>query len=111
MGGEESLEKVWDGLGSGAEKWVSGKGRMGGDEFGVIVEDADMEIAGQVAERIQQAVSEMSHHDILNSDPVTLSLGVASWKKGRSKRHLLILTDEALRRAKQAGRNKAVAFV
>jgi len=84
--------------------------RYGGEEFALVLEDADGETALAVAERIRQAV-EMS--EFVPGDkrlPLRLSAGVASFpnlpiKKGRE---LIELADEALYEAKRRGRNRCL---
>lgn len=80
-------------------------GRLGGEEFGVILPYADKEEAIKVAERIREAVS------LLPIEPagmVTCSIGVASLKKNDKPESILKRADIGLYRAKNGGRNRVV---
>lgn len=81
--------------------------RYGGDEFVILLPDAGTDVAFIVAERVRRAVEEASpisykNHDIKHP---TISLGVAETKPGQSPEMLVHAADEALYRAKKAGRN------
>jgi diguanylate cyclase (GGDEF)-like protein len=82
--------------------------RYGGEEFVVIMPDTDRHGARIVAERIRAAVADtailMSDESLLPS--VTVSLGVAEREDGAGAATLLAAAEQALRRAKAAGRNR-----
>jgi diguanylate cyclase len=76
--------------------------RIGGEEFVVVLEGADVNHAARLAEQLRTLV----HANELVSDPsVTISLGVAELKRGESPNDWLHRADKALYRAKEAGRN------
>ena len=76
--------------------------RIGGEEFIVVLEGADLQHAVRLAEQLRTLVEA----NALVSDPtVTISLGVAELKPGESPNDWLHRADEALYRAKDAGRN------
>jgi diguanylate cyclase (GGDEF)-like protein len=82
--------------------------RYGGEEFAVLLLDAQAPGAASVAERIRSAVAEMP---IPLPDGatvrVTMSLGVASLPDSAADADRLILAaDQALYRAKATGRNR-----
>ncbi|WP_417480398.1 diguanylate cyclase [Maricaulis maris] len=85
-------------------------GRLGGEEFCVILPGAGLFSAGIAGERIRAAVEAMT----ISTDegvpvPVTASLGVASLTDGdliSAPDTLLQTADVALYRAKETGRNK-----
>ena len=73
--------------------------RYGGEEFVILVPDADLEQASKKAESIRLIVQ--------NKTPVTISSGVASYKRGGdTKEKLLLRADQALYQAKHSGRNR-----
>ncbi|PTA68809.1 GGDEF domain-containing protein [Deinococcus arcticus] len=76
-------------------------GRWGGEEFLILV-DGDADAALTVAERLRDALSRERHPQV---GPVTISCGVAPASLHDSPDLLLRRADEALYRAKHAGRN------
>lgn len=86
-------------------------GRYGGEEFGVIVADCDIEAAESLAERLRIAVEEMPINFADQSIRVTISLGVASYEIGVGGHEKLIgLADKALYHSKQKGRNRSTSY-
>jgi len=82
-------------------------GRFGGEEFAVVVVQADTESAAQLAERIRAAV--MAAPIALGEGDlsVTISIGVASLPpNGGTGPALLAAADQALYAAKRGGRNR-----
>ena len=87
--------------------------RYGGEEFALILADTDINGAIGVAESIRKGVEELN---LINEDSpigglVTMSFGVAvSDPDGEISRDYLIrMADQALYRAKKAGRNRVVS--
>jgi diguanylate cyclase (GGDEF)-like protein len=82
-------------------------GRIGGEEFLVVMPGAASDAAMMVAERVRMAIqlSGLRHSD---GAPVTASLGVASANVGDTPETLLARADGALYEAKRTGRNKIV---
>ena len=76
--------------------------RIGGEEFVVILEGADIERAKQLAEQLRTLVEA---NELAPDQSVTISLGVAELRSGESPQNWLHRADEALYRAKRAGRN------
>lgn len=87
-------------------------GRLGGEEFAVLLRNATLEQAGQAAERIRRAVEAMKIcNDSGEPVPVTSSLGVttAAIDSGLdTPESLLLAADDALYEAKHSGRNRVV---
>ncbi|OMG65741.1 sensor domain-containing diguanylate cyclase [Stutzerimonas balearica] len=78
--------------------------RFGGEEFLVLLPNADCHSAAQVGERLRHCV-EQAKIDTVGA--VTISLGVAEWPThGETAEQVFKRADEALYRAKQAGRNR-----
>jgi diguanylate cyclase (GGDEF)-like protein len=82
-------------------------GRYGGEEFAVILPDTDAVEAARVAERLRAAVASLEPDWAPGAGRVTLSGGIAFSTAGRSDfSQLMVRADQALYRAKDAGRNR-----
>lgn len=84
-------------------------GRYGGEEFLVLLPECGLEFARGVAERIRQAVAGQPLASTAGPLNVTVSIGVSSGVKTPLELESLIQrADQALYRAKQAGRDQVV---
>ncbi|MGN2244241.1 diguanylate cyclase [Frateuria sp. GZRR33] len=84
-------------------------GRLGGEEFGVLLPECGMESGIERAEAIRHSVAILSDGEDPGI-PVSASFGVAcTGESGYDLRQLLMDADQALYRAKRAGRNCVVA--
>ncbi|HKT29373.1 diguanylate cyclase [Dyella sp.] len=81
-------------------------GRLGGEEFGILLPECTVIQALERAERIRNAIQQVdSDEDV----PLTASFGIAATAHyGYELRRLLIAADSALYRAKNDGRNRVV---
>jgi diguanylate cyclase len=87
----------------GGLRGVDAAGRYGGDEFGVLLPGTDGRAALEVAERLRQRVAAQV---VAGDEPVTVSIGVAELRAGMDGiEDWTGAADEALYRAKAAGRN------
>ena len=79
-------------------------GRIGGEEFACLLQEADEQEAVLVAERIRQAFSQLS---MLEPGMLSVSIGVVTTREsGYDLSSLLSQADEALYGAKHHGRNR-----
>jgi len=85
--------------------------RYGGDEFAVLLPDVSREEGLAIAERVRSAVSgdTATSDDSLIQIPVKVSMGVAEINDRGDFESLLKAADEALYRAKHAGRDTVSA--
>src|SRR5690348_8139504 len=81
--------------------------RFGGEEFTLVLTDADHAKARERAEAIRKATAELVvHYRAGTLPPATVSIGVATYPEhGDTPEALLRMADQALYRAKQLGRN------
>lgn len=84
-------------------------GRLGGEEFGVILVNTSTSTAVQVAEELRQALAEAHVEHEGEPMPLSLSVGVAELAvDGDSLQDLLAVADLRLYQAKDQGRNQVV---
>jgi two-component system, cell cycle response regulator len=85
--------------------------RYGGEEFVVVMPDADLSIARAVGERLRRNIA--SEPFLVSKGKkkldVTISVGIAMRHDGETADAVLKRADEALYRAKRDGRNRVVS--
>ena len=86
-------------------------GRIGGEEFTILLPDTGKEEAFKVAERLRSMIEGMNFNYEEYSINFTISIGITS-TDGRDKTFDLIMreADTALYQAKRGGRNKVVPY-
>ena len=82
--------------------------RFGGEEFALLLPETTLDEAVKVGQRIRLAVADQAFSDVLASLRLTASLGVAVAPGNgiSSGEELIRAADDALYRAKEAGRNR-----
>lgn len=81
--------------------------RIGGEEFVVLLDDANEEVAMMLAERIRERIAEAEVEVPAGGRlSVTSSIGVAAYEPHMSLQMLIKQADQALYRAKHNGRNR-----
>lgn len=81
-------------------------GRLGGEEFAILLAGEDIQRASRVCERLRDMVSARRINTIGNeSITVTFSAGLVELKGRAGRAELLDAADKALYRAKNSGRN------
>ncbi len=84
-------------------------GRYGGEEFAVILDDADGNTAFQVLDKIRQDFAKIRHQSEQGDFFVTISIGIAEYPSRRVESTVLgEIADRALYDAKRGGRNRVV---
>ena len=80
-------------------------GRLGGEEFAVLIPRGDQDMALECAERLRAAIAAMPSE---GRRPITASFGVAVTTSEAGIAHCLKQADEALFEAKRGGRNRVM---
>jgi diguanylate cyclase (GGDEF)-like protein/PAS domain S-box-containing protein len=85
-------------------------GRLGGEEFGIVLSRTDRAGALQFAESLRQSIAYSPVPSAKGQIPLTVSIGIARFEDGdENSDNILVRADVALYRAKASGRN-AVAI-
>jgi diguanylate cyclase (GGDEF)-like protein/PAS domain S-box-containing protein len=106
-GGDEAL-RVFAGVLRGGLRSPDMAGRMGGEEFMVVLPETGPEEARQAAERLRQMVEARGVSLDKKILRLTVSIGIASIETCDSVEELMKAADHALYAAKDAGRNRCV---
>jgi diguanylate cyclase (GGDEF)-like protein/PAS domain S-box-containing protein len=86
-------------------------GRLGGEEFCVVLPGANKEVACKVAERIRSVIQNGEGAEFANAVRITSSFGVSSLASGaKALTKLLEQADQALYQAKERGRNRVILW-
>jgi len=83
-----------------------GLGRLGGEEFAILLPNADIPSALGVAERLRAQVEQQRVRFGAQECVYSISIGVAGWRVGESFERLYERADHALYVAKHRGRNR-----
>jgi diguanylate cyclase (GGDEF)-like protein len=81
-------------------------GRLGGEEFVVVLPEADQVAAHASAERLRLAVENVEFSSQHQSIPLRVSIGIALIGEGDDFASMLRRADQAMYAAKRAGRNR-----
>ncbi len=84
-------------------------GRWGGEEFVLVLHEADLPLAFAVAERIRETVTGLAFESDDQPFHVTVTTGIALWTPEESFEACLERADRALYHGKESGRNRSVA--
>jgi diguanylate cyclase (GGDEF)-like protein len=82
--------------------------RYGGEEFALLMRDADLEMAACACERLRASVQGYEWSALRPGLSVTISIGVAASTEEAGHDAVVALADFRLYRAKQTGRNRVV---
>lgn len=84
-------------------------GRYGGEEFIILLPQANLFTAGKTAERLRSLVEKNRYQAVEGGLQITISAGVASFAKDSPNiEAILALADHFLYQAKTSGRNKVI---
>ena len=84
-------------------------GRLGGEEFAILLEGSDLSAAVEAAERLRLDVAALRFETKTRTIGLTCSFGVSEWTQGDTIDRLLKRADLALYQAKHGGRNRVVS--
>lgn len=101
--GDEVLKGIAEVLKSNVRK-TDLAARLAGDEFVVVLRDADEGFARQMAQRLMDAVSRRDWSTIATGLPVSISVGCATAAKGEPLVDLMHRSDQQMYAIKQSGR-------
>jgi diguanylate cyclase len=105
LAGDEVLRKI-SSIVSRNLRGTDSLARWGGEEFVVIAPETDIVDAGILAERIRKEVADETFE---GPRQVTVSFGIAAYREKETLDDIIRRADEALYRAKAAGRNRVEA--
>jgi len=105
--GDDALKKTVEVL-NGELRAEDTLGRLGGEEFAVILPETGKAGANQVAERLRLAVSEIVIKTPTDLLSFTVSIGVAEGANEDDFQEILKRADDAMYQAKDQGRNQVV---
>jgi len=106
--GDEALQKIAQCLRASLRRELDMPARLGGEEFGVLLQGVTAEQAWATAEQIRTALQSLAitHRASPPLGVMTMSLGVAAVTDKDNATTLYRRADEALYRAKDLGRNQ-----
>lgn len=81
-------------------------GRVGGEEFCILVWNCELGPAHRLAERLRRGFGDTELEALGEGVRLTASFGVAQWREGEGYGKLFARADKALYEAKESGRNK-----
>jgi diguanylate cyclase (GGDEF)-like protein len=107
--GDKLLQMIGRAMGASIKRATDLATRYGGDEFSILLPGTPIEGATRVAERVRQCLGELCF--AYGVKEANLSIGVAAIvpEAGETHAALLAAVDQALSRAKDAGRNRIEA--
>lgn len=105
LAGDAVLREVSRRMGSSMRPYDA-IGRYGGEEFLIVAPGCDATAAVKLAERFRACISQKPIDIFDGAFPATVSLGVTASSDAKEADDLVRAADEALYRAKNAGRNR-----
>lgn len=86
-------------------------GRIGGEEFAVIIINASKQTSRSTADRIKKSIADHPFsHDGVDSR-ITVSIGMSEYPRdGKNMKAILKMADDAMYRVKEGGGNAVVAY-
>lgn len=108
--GDETLKQVARAISEMARRDTDTAARLGGEEFGLLLQGTDVAHAQHIAEMLRQRIRQLAipHVKSLINDHITLSIGVVSMVPGNDTvaEDIIGRADRALYHAKHNGRDR-----
>ena len=82
--------------------------RYGGEEFVILMPETPPERAREVMEKTRSMIERLPFHFRQERVQVTMSFGISDFREGLTTDQIFERADQALYKAKQAGRNRVV---
>ncbi len=105
--GDDVLRKLADVLRS-EQREGDVLGRLGGEEFGILIADASKSEASAIADELRKCVESCELIHATSRIQLSISVGVSTLKAEQGLSELVASADRALYAAKRAGRNRVV---
>lgn len=83
--------------------------RYGGEEFAVLITGSNYSGAFGLAETVRKEIAGIRHSE-MDGAGVTVSIGLAEYRRGLGKAEFFTSADSMLYEAKRSGKNRTVAF-
>lgn len=106
--GDMVIREVGARLSGGLRKYDFA-GRYGGEEFFIILSNATEVQTVHISERFRREIEEAAFTYYGETFRITVSIGVSCYREGETRETWIERADQAMYRAKQAGRNKVIS--
>jgi len=84
-------------------------GRYGGEEFVMLLVDANLENAEKLANEVRESVANSGFHSSAKEKiAITISCGISEFHEGDTADDVFVRADEAMYRAKREGKNRVI---
>lgn len=106
--GDEALRSLHQVLLKSELRSIDFFGRLGGEEFAIVLPDTDINGAAIVAEKVRINIEKTAVHFQDRVFYITASIGISEYTSGDDEDTLLQRADHAMYHAKESGRNRVV---
>lgn len=109
LAGDKAIERVANLLRASTRR-IDTPFRYGGDEFAVVLPEANAEQARTIAERVRESRGQLTLEVNDEVFELTLSIGIAQWSPGMTPNDLIGHADRALYASKAAGKDRITIY-
>ncbi|AFY29574.1 diguanylate cyclase (GGDEF) domain-containing protein [Cyanobium gracile PCC 6307] len=112
--GDRCLKEIADALRTSLSRKSDFVGRLGGEEFAIILPKTDAAASLRLCEKLRESIQDKGiyHPGVVTGNVLTVSIGIASWDPLSTTEcdadRMLQLADDCLYEAKRHGRNRVV---